>query len=113
LDAREVVGCGGVDDDVVFGYLGGYEVGVVEVADDGVGAGLGEGVGVRLAADEGGYGVVFCDEKVEDGPADEAGADEEDIFGGGHCWMLIGVWFVVGEELSVRLLQVQGFPEDD
>ena len=70
LHAGQIVGGGGVEDDVVFCYILGDEFSIVKVADDCFGAGLLEAVCVLLTADETGDFVAFCYEEVEDGPAD-------------------------------------------
>lgn len=70
MHAGQVIGGGGVEDDIVLRYLPGDEFGIVEVADDCFGAGLLEAVCVFLAADEACNFVAFCYEEVEDGPAD-------------------------------------------
>lgn len=78
--AGEVVCCRGVEDDVGLRGVFGDQVVVVEVADDGGGAGLAKVGGVRFAAHQARYLVAFADEEVQDGPADEARADDEDVF---------------------------------
>jgi hypothetical protein len=85
LNAGQVVGSSGVEDNVVLCHLFGDQFGIVDVTEDCFGTGLFEAVCVLLAANETGDLVAFCHEKVKDGPADEARSNDEDVLASGHC----------------------------
>lgn len=58
---------------------------VVEVALDCEGARGFDLFGVRVSSDEASDGVALADEQLEDIPADEARADDEDALGRAHA----------------------------
>ena len=88
----QVVGRGGVNDDVAGHSMLFDERFVVQRADDGFTAPCLKGCGVGIAAHQRGHCVAFLEQEGEDLGAYEAGSDQKDPFGICHPGSLALIW---------------------